>query len=213
MPNKAKGRKRAARNGAASRRRSDVVRELEGVSWYVGCPHSGKTTAASVHARWFREKFGVPVVVVDSEETEDFRGLDHCAPRELPELVWKAKQSVAVKPGSVADVDAVAEAVRAGKDVVLLVDEASLWLSNRRCSEALLRVLRTTQHCRVRVLLTTQHFSGDIPQAALACAPDLYLFRTTSPRALDVLSRHFSIDAEQARTLEKHHYLAQRTSF
>lgn len=183
------------------------------MSWYVGCPHSGKTTLASVHARWIAEEIGYRVVVLDSEQVSDFRGLPHVAPQELPDLVWKQRKIAAVTPRNLADVESVARIVRAGKDAVLLVDEASLWLSNRRCSEELLRVLRTTQHCRSRVLLTTQHFSGDIPQPALACAPDLFLFRTTAPRALEALSKHYDVDAAQVRALTRYSYLAKRTTF
>jgi len=179
----------------------------------VGCPHSGKTTLASVHARLYSKQFRLRIVVLDTEETDDFSGLVHCRPRDLPRVVWTDGQAAAVKPRDLADVELVARAVRGGKNAVLLVDEASLWLSNRRCSEELLRVLRTTQHCRSRVLLTTQHFSGDIPQAALACAPDLFLFRTTSPRAIETLSKHFDVNAGQVRNLPRYDYLHQRTTF
>lgn len=73
--------------------------------------------------------------------------------------------------------------------------------------------MRATQHVQTRLYLTTQHFTADIPQAALSCAPDLFVFRCTSPRVLEVLERNFGMDTEHVRRLPQFHYLQHRTSF
>jgi hypothetical protein len=181
-----------------------------GCAWYVGAPQSGKTTLASVHARKWSEALGRPVVVVDSEGTRDFVRVEHFDDvRELAGAVWGQGSWAAITPEDVRQVDELAGAVRRGGNVVLLVDEAHYWLASAR-STGLLRLMRSTQHSRLRVLLTTQHLSGDVPQSALACDPDLFVFRTTSPRSLDVLEKQFRCPASVARALEPRTFIPWR---
>lgn len=181
-----------------------------GVAWYVGAPQTGKTTAACVHARQWASELGRPILVVDSMGTRDFANLRHYDDlTELVEAVWTRGESAAIQPAQVADVDRVCNAARAGGDVVVLVDEAHFWT---RASNPLLRLMRGTQHSRTRVLCTTQHLSGDVPQAALACDPDLFVFRTSSPRSLERLEREFGVPSDVARSLPRYGFLYWRSA-
>jgi hypothetical protein len=55
--------------------------------------------------------------------------------------------------------------------------------------------------------MVTQHFSGDVGQAALACAPDLYVFQVNSWRSRRVLRDEFDVDPLAVARLEKWHYI------
>jgi DNA helicase HerA-like ATPase len=186
-----------------------------GVAWYAGCPGSGKTTLAKVHARQWSKDTGWPVLVIDSTGASDFERILHTSePREIVKRLWILRERVTVTtPEDDRVLDGLIRAVRGGRGVVLLVDEAHFWLSGFNRSGELLRLMRATRHAHVRLLLTTQHLSGDIPQAAFACAPDLYLFRTTSPRSLKVLEREFEVEPAKVRELPKHRFIRKRTSF
>lgn len=128
--------------------------------------------------------------------------------------IWyEKKPATAYRPSSVKDLDQVARIAESGGKLVLLIDEAHYWLSGKGASPTLLRIMRATRHSQLRILLTTQHLSGDIPQAAFACAPDLYLFRTTAPRSLKVLESEFELDPEILSGLRAHYFIRKRTSF
>ena len=90
----------------------------------------------------------------------------------------------------------------------LLIDEAHVWLSARSAvTDPMLRIMRGHRHSKVRLFLTTQHLSGDVPQAALACSPVLHVFRCTSPATLERLEKQFGIQPARVRNLPQFNYL------
>lgn len=184
--------------------------------WYVGVPMSGKSTLSLYHAAQLKRATGFPLLALDSQPAKQLAGVPHVATvDEAIASVWgRPRRSCAIIPQSLDEVDALCAAVSAGKDVVLLVDEAHRWLSAQSgSSAALLQVMRATQHARCHALLTTQHLTGDVPQAALSCAPQLYIFRCSGPRVLRTLQSEFGIPPRVAARLPQHEFIAHRLGF
>lgn len=180
-----------------------------GTSWYIGCPASGKTTLARAHAIRAAKRNGWPVLVIDTEGVAQLAGI----PRVRTVLhairrVFVERKSASFMPNDAAEVSALLERARRPGRVNLLVDEAHVWLSARSAvTDPLLRLMRAHRHAKVNLFLTTQHLSGDIPQAALACSPVLHVFRCTSPSTLDRLEKCFSLPRERVRALRQFRYL------
>ncbi len=117
-------------------------------------------------------------------------------------------------PHSLEDLDSLLRGLRAGKRIVILVDEAHYWLSAQSGSSTeLVHLMRESQHAQADVFLTTQHLSGDVPQSALSCTSRLLVFRCTAPRVLQVLEREFGIGRARASSLRQFHYLEKRIGF
>lgn len=180
-------------------------RRAYGVRWVVGAPQSGKTTLARHLAAQLRKERNVPVVVLDSQQVHNFADLPERQLSDLAGTVWKEpRASVRVVPRDLADVERICGAIRRARDVVLLVDEAHYWLSAQSGSSAeLVGLMRATQHARADLILTTQHLTGDVPQAALSCTTEIYAFRCTSPRVLKCLETDFGLDRRQVAQLPR----------
>ena len=174
-----------------------------GVRWYVGAPGTGKTTRALADAAALVAETGYPLVVLDSAGAAQLETVPHVEQLEqLAERVWgKGLHTAWIGTDSEA-VERLLAGVFAGGNCILLVDETAFWLTSRRgTSSWLLRLMRSHRHARVWLLLTTQHFSGDLPQEALACGPELLVSRVTSPTALDLLERRYGCDPDMIRRL------------
>lgn len=150
----------------------------------------------------------------------DCGAVDQCAgialARTVPELVraaWGERRDVRFVPESAEDVDEVCAALERGKDVAFVVDEANHWLSAQSRSSGLLRIMRKTQHVRVRAWFTTQHLSGDVPQTAISCAPELVVFRCTSRPVLDMLEKQYGLDPRTVAALPRGAFLRVTTGF
>lgn len=183
--------------------------------WYVGVPQSGKTTLALAHAAELHRATGFPLVVFDSAEVRQLAGVPRVESVDAAvQALWRDRRSCSFVPRELRDVDRMCAAIRGGKEVIALVDEAHVWLSaHDGASSELVAIMRATQHARCHLLLTTQHLTGDIPQAALSCAPTLYVFRSTSSAVLKTLERTYGIPPAIAGTLAQYQFCRQRTGF
>ena len=195
--------------------RSKVSTRLREVAWIVGCPQSGKTTlAVSLAARLSRER-RVPVLVVDSAEVHNLASVPRASIKEAIRACWESPRGNArLVPRDLREMNRICSVVRAGGNIVLLVDEANFWLSAQSgVSGDLTRLMRATQHAQVDVILTTQHLTGDVPQVALSCTSALYVFRCTAPRVLQTLEREFGMDRAAIASLPQFSYIPQRIGF
>lgn len=185
------------------------------VAWMVGCPQSGKTSLAKHSARVAHLNRGWPVLIVDSAEVHNLADVPLHSTEDAIEALWREPRGHArVVPRDIEEMDRLMRAVRAGKRVVVVVDEAHFWLSAQSgVSGELVKLMRATQHAQVDLILTTQHLTGDVPQSALSCTTDLYVFRCTAPRVLQTLDREYGLEREQVRNLPQFHFLHVSTGF
>lgn len=190
-------------------------RQGSGVAWYVGIPEAGKTTLAVHDACSAAATNGWPLVVLDTAGVDQLAHVP--AARSVAELerqVWTEGVHARFVPDDQEDVDLVCDLVLARRRVNLLVDEAADWLDAHRGKHSpLMRLLRRHRHARARVFLTTQHLSADVPQTALSCAPQLYVFRCVAPAVLDRLQRDYNLDPAIVANLPQGSYLRVSTGF
>lgn len=186
-----------------------------GVAWYVGCPASGKTTLARAHAIRASAENHWPVLVIDSESVQQLAGFARArSVKAAIQSIWTRRESCAFMPHSSKQIEQLLRSCHSPGRVNLLVDEAHLWLSARSpVTATLLRLMRAHRHSKLRLFLTTQHLSGDVPQAALACSPRLFVFRCTSPATLDRLEREFGMDRLRISELPQWNYLQHFAGF
>lgn len=188
---------------------------MTGVAWYIGQPGAGKTTLAAAHACDLVSATGWPLVCIDSAGVAQ---LEHVPRAQTAEeaicAAWDRREHVAFTPRAENDVERVARASLGGGHVVLLVDEAAFWISSRRgTGSSLLRLMRAHRHAKVYLLLTTQHFSADVPQEAISCAPEIYVFACQSPAVLDRLEREYALSREVVKALPRGRYIRLQTGF
>jgi hypothetical protein len=172
-----------------------------GLTWYVGPPGCGKTYRALQDARELIRETGYPLLVIDSQGVEQLE----VVPRATSvsgaiDAVWRRGEHAAYVPENAAQVEALCRACLEVGHVILLVDESAYWLTSRHgggSNSALLRLMRAHRHAAVHLLLTTQHFSGDLPQEALACSPTILAGAIRSPAALAVLEKWYGADPAQ----------------
>lgn len=192
---------------------------LYSVSWVVGIPQSGKTTLAVARAIARARERRVPLLAVDPARVAQIRGFDRAgSAAQALEALYAPRSStepfVAYTPSGVEDLDALMSGARAGKDLVVLVDEAHYFLSAQSGSSAeLVHCMREAQHSRTDLFLTTQHLSGDIPQSALSCTSRLHVFRCSAPRVLQLLEREFGLPRARVARLERFRFLTATIGF
>lgn len=188
---------------------------MTGVRWYVGVPASGKTTLAAAQAAELVAATGWPVLAIDSAGVAQLGQVPHVTSVEaVLDHAWTRRQHVAFIPRDEDQVTEIVQAVLARGRVILLVDEAAFWIDARKGSGSpLLRLMRAHRHARVFLLLTTQHFSGDVSQQALSCAPTLYVFRCTSPAVLDRLEREYGLDRRAIANLGQGQFIKVESGF
>lgn len=190
------------------------------VAWYLGIPEAGKTWLALEHLKQAIRTNGWPALVIDTQGEEHFRHIPHARNvREAIEWVWGAGRNAAIGPHLEAEeVEALAQACLDPGHVNVLVDEAATWLAQGRGQSRdgkegpLLRLIRTRRHAKCCLLLTTQHLTGDVPTAAISCAPRLYVFRCTELNVLDRLKRE-GVDPEAAKVLPAREYIEHYAGF
>lgn len=180
-----------------------------GSNWYIGVPGSGKTTLAKAHALAESRRNGCPVLVLNSEGVAQFEGFPTTRSRRAAiRAVWGSRASCALIPAGAADVRAVIAAAHNPGRINLLIDETSAWLSARSGASAeLLALMRAHRHAGLNLYLTTQHLTGDVPQAAFSCAPHVYIFRCTAPAVLERIERTWGIEPGRVRKLRQFQYL------
>jgi hypothetical protein len=187
-----------------------------GVVWCIGCPGAGKTTLARSIAAQRARSTGRKLLVVDAEGDANFRALPMGSTvSELPKLLVEhnavsfdamnaGKQELRRLPTFIE---------RAGKLVVLVDGAHAVLDAHSSAGDVWVRLQRVHRHAELELIWTTHHLGGDVPQVVQACAPELYVFRTTSPAALKTLEREFGLEASRVRGLERGKYIKVEMGF
>jgi hypothetical protein len=186
------------------------------VGWYIGCPGAGKTTLAKAHASTLAQRGRKRVVLVDAEGDERFSSLPPAA--DVSELVnvltTHAAARFDVLNAADQELRALPQWIERCGSLVVLVDGAHAVLDSRSAAgDAWVRLQRVHRHANLDLLWTTHHLGGDVPQVVQACAPELYVFRTTSPAALATLEREYGLNPSEIRGLERGKFLRVRSGF
>lgn len=203
-------------NDPARAEEAETIRtgELTGTRWYVGCNKSGKTSLAKDHLKLLIRRNGWPALILDSQGVDQLADVRHARTmREALEWVWGAGQHAAYVPKNQEEVDALARACLDPGEVNLFVDEAHLWLRARKGADGpLVALIRGHRHAKANLLLTTQHYTADVPQEARSCAPRLHVFRCTGQAVLDELKK-LGVDPERAKSLEQNRFVTVYDGF
>lgn len=122
-------------------------------------------------------------------------------------LLWGERCNVIFRPrgdGTFDRCESLLRACRQAGHVILLVDGSTYLMTSRTAVDApIFELLRGHRHAPAWLLFTTHHFSGDIPQALLACSPHLFVFRTTQPAVLDRLEADYDLSRDAVTTLQQ----------
>lgn len=181
--------------------------EGPGVAWYVGQPACGKTTKALDDAATAAHQLGWPICLLAGVDTG--QADDQLRPaRNIHQALHSIAAGVDFSfcPAQLREADDVLRAIKAVGQYVIVVDEAHVFISARKtATPTLLELLRTWRHQHVRIMLTTQHFSGDLPGEAISCSPAFYVFRTTNERSLKALQK-LGGDPEQIKALPQYRH-------
>lgn len=190
-------------------------RRLFEVCWIIGIPQSGKTTLAVSRAVQCARERGVPLFAIDGASVAQLRGFPpRAGVLEALDAGFARGEDSRVRPSSLEELDALLRGIRAGKRAVVLIDEAHRWLSARDGSSGeLLNLMRETQHSQVDLFATTQHLTGDVPQAAISCTARVLVFRCTAQVVLDRLEREWGAPRRTVATLPQFHYLELEIGF
>lgn len=200
---------RRSRERRAGELRAQRSRRLFEVCWIIGIPQSGKTTLAVSRAVARARERGVPLFAIDGANVAQLRGFPaRASVLEALEASFARGEDSRVRPRSLEELDALLRGIRAGKNAVVLIDEAHRWLSARDGSSGeLLHLMRETQHARIDLFATTQHLTGDVPQAAISCTARVLVFRCTAQVVLDRLEREWSAPRRTVASLPQFHYV------
>lgn len=186
------------------------------IAWLIGCPGAGKTTKARALALEWSTSTGKPLLAIDCEGDASMRALPRAATvGELAQLLARSR-AVCFDAMSCheAELGKLARFVERCGSLVLLIDGAHVVLDAHSSSgDAWVRLQRVHRHANLDLIWTTHHLGGDVPQVVQACAPDLYVFRTTSPAALKVLEREYALDPRTIRELPRGNFVRVETGF
>jgi hypothetical protein len=177
-----------------------------GISFYIGDTGSGKTTLAEAHAATQAAIRGVPLVVVDSEgvlhhpdaeliKAPENQEEEDAGIRNLVDIVWRQGKHVSYVPRDDEDAGRVFEAVRAGGNVVLLIDEASYWARGVSILPQLLRLSRVNRLVGVDLYLTTQ-YPADLNPLLWNVKREVFVFRNGGESALERLGDELRLDED-----------------
>lgn len=188
-----------------------------GIKWYVGIPRCGKTWLAKRHLAELVRSTGWPALIIDSIGEDSLAGWRHARNvREAIEWVWGAGQHATFFPQGDDDREQVDQLLRAALEpghVNVFIDEAHTWMTARKgTSGPLLQICRRHRHSKVNLLMTSQHYTGDVPHEARSCSPEIFAFRCTDTAVLDQLRRE-GVDPSMIASLPEREFYRHYRGF
>ncbi len=184
-----------------------------GISFYIGDTGSGKTTLAETHAAEKAAERGVPLVVVDSEgvlhnadalqiKAPENKAEEDAGFKLLVDTVWRQGAHVSYTPRDDEDAGRLFETVRAGGNVVLIIDEASYWARGVSILPQLLRLSRVNRLVGVDLYLTTQ-YPADLNPLLWNVKREVFVFRNGGEAALDRLGEELRLSDEELEIIRE----------
>jgi hypothetical protein len=166
----------------------------QGITFVLGCPGSGKTTLAYKIVRERAAADGKPILAIDPQRVAQLADLPHAeSVREACNALWGAGRHVAYTPEGEEDFDALFRAVRAGKNVHVLVDEARFFMSGRTVPPGFNLFARVYRHAFCDVVCTSQSYQ-DAGRPVKAVVGEWRVGRMTSPADLEALRVDWNLD-------------------
>lgn len=180
-----------------------------------GCPGSGKTYLADQLARAEVDRTGYPLLVIDSARVDKFNAMHHAASvRETIERVWGEGLHTAYTPESPEDFDRIAAAARAGKRVVILIDELKNVLpSSRSMSLAFQLMVRLWRHAEIPAIYATTQSYADAARPLRAVVSEWIFFRMTAPADLEAIGKDFIADPAEIAALPAREFKRVKVGF
>lgn len=173
-----------------------------GLHVYIGTTGTGKTHLACQHAIALGSAQRRGVLIIDSRGANNLKGLlpIYQVDKKLEEALSQGKVCRAVPYGREEDLifDRAMDIIDRRGRLVLFIDEVSKWSHNRM----LLSLCSVWRHRDISIFLTTQKVGVDIQQGVLSCDPSLYLFRLTSPTALEWVERWHKLTPDRFKMLQ-----------
>jgi hypothetical protein len=194
---------------------------MGGCSLYTGDTASGKTHLAYCRSIADVTESGQPLLILDSFGADNFDSIrSHYECESLASTVEKLYGKGEHVIWSPRDCDELEEfskicwkAAKADPKtpITILLDESSPWLSPKYEPPELTRLIRGHRHCGITLHITTQ-YCGDLPPVYWQCCHHIYIFRNTSPRALERIKLMLpSVDPEKVRTMPLREHIAVET--
>lgn len=177
------------------------------VSLYFGIPGTGKTTLARRRVADDIRRLGQPALVIDSEGARNLADIP--AAKTVEEAIltlYRDRRHVRFTPETEEEIDRLAFKARAGRDVIVMIDEFGYWASFRKVVPGIARILRGHRHSGITFHATTQYLS-DLAPLVIQCYDDLFIFRNQSARALQRLSDEYQLDPAKVQNLPPGKYL------
>lgn len=159
---------------------------MHGVNLYIGTTGTGKTFAALEDLRQLK----MPRAILDLGGSALLARIPRAvSPKALREEGrWT--------PETADELEAILDGLYKRGNVAVLVDDAAALRA-----PMLGKLCRLWRARNLRLFITTQHVSGDVEQAIMACDPLIHAFRTTSPRSLEWLQKWHRVEPEEVARL------------
>lgn len=181
------------------------------ILWH-GLPGCGKSTKMREHVMATAASSGRAVIVANPARVPQWADLHFEEDvAEVIEAAWGRGEHVACAPSS-EDLERLCAACRAGKDVILAIDELRPYASAHSAGDELVILARQHRWARCDLLMGTQSI-GDVRTDLLAAVDTIHTGRVTSPRLLDYLKREYGLDPEMVTKLERGQFHPTKMGF
>ncbi len=185
----------------------------DGITFVLGCPGSGKTTLAWKIVCERAAADGKPILVIDPQRVKTFKDIPHAPDvRAVCVALWKEGRHVAYTPNGEDDFEAVFRAVRAGRNVHVLVDEARFFMSGRSIPLAFGLFTRVYRHALCDVVATSQSYQ-DAGRPLKAVVGEWRIGRMTASGDLEALRVDLTLDPAEIAQLPQFEFKLVKVGF
>ncbi len=181
----------------------------------IGCPGSGKTTLAREMAIAEAERTGFPMLVIDSARVDQFKDVHHApSVKDTILRIWGEGKHCAYTPEAPEDFDRLAAAARAGKRVIIVIDELKNVLpSVRSMSLPFQLAMRLWRHSEIQGIYATTQSYADAARPLRAVVSQWIVFRMTAPADLEALKQDLGLDPAEVASLPQFQKIERKVGF